>query len=246
LMNVARTMPPADPLVAADPQVRSRATSSVGMAIALGALTMTFAALFLAYAIVRSQAAAWPPPGEAAAALAWPWPIAATVAALAGSVAMRAASRANRESAHTLTRGAEARIPMVPAMVQAASTHTAVATVPVPQRTATTITTTTKLKRALRMTAAAGVIFIGVQISGWVGLAAAGLRPSAGMVVSVVYALTLFHALHALAALLALLWLLRRVSSGPLAHTSALDVVAAFWHFVTIVWLVVFFAVFVA
>jgi cytochrome c oxidase subunit 3 len=38
-------------------------TARVGMAIFLGALAMMFAALLLAYAIVRAQAPAWPPAG---------------------------------------------------------------------------------------------------------------------------------------------------------------------------------------
>jgi len=38
-------------------------TARVGMTIFLGTLAMLFAALLLAYAIVRAQAASWPPPG---------------------------------------------------------------------------------------------------------------------------------------------------------------------------------------
>jgi cytochrome c oxidase subunit III len=40
-----------------------RATGAVGMAVFLGACAMLFAALLFAYAVMRSQAAAWPPPG---------------------------------------------------------------------------------------------------------------------------------------------------------------------------------------
>src|SRR4029077_4742608 len=35
----------------------------VGMAVFVGACAMLFAALLFAYAVVRSQASAWPPPG---------------------------------------------------------------------------------------------------------------------------------------------------------------------------------------
>jgi cytochrome c oxidase subunit 3 len=38
-------------------------TGSVGMVVFLGACAMLFAALLFAYAVVRSQASAWPPPG---------------------------------------------------------------------------------------------------------------------------------------------------------------------------------------
>ena len=40
-----------------------RITGAVGMAVFLGACAMLFAALLFAYAVMRSQAGAWPPPG---------------------------------------------------------------------------------------------------------------------------------------------------------------------------------------
>jgi cytochrome c oxidase subunit 3 len=165
------------------------------MAIALGALTMTFAALLLAYAIVRAQASTWPPPGEPALPRAWSWPIAATLAALLGSGAMRVARR------HA---GATA--------MAAGAGH--------PRR----------LLWALIVAAGAGAAFIGIQLTGWRWLAAAGVRPSSGMVASVVYALTLFHALHALAALLALVPTLVRALRGRLVSAAALASLSSFWQ----------------
>lgn len=41
----------------------SRLNGAVGMAVFLGACAMLFAALLFAYALMRSQASAWPPPG---------------------------------------------------------------------------------------------------------------------------------------------------------------------------------------
>jgi cytochrome c oxidase subunit 3 len=38
-------------------------TGAVGMAVFIGACAMLFAALLFAYAVMRSQAGAWPPPG---------------------------------------------------------------------------------------------------------------------------------------------------------------------------------------
>lgn len=72
------------------------ATASVGMIVALTAVGMTFAALLLAYGIVRAQASAWPPPGEAPVPPLWGWRIVATVASLGGSVAMARAVRSAR------------------------------------------------------------------------------------------------------------------------------------------------------
>jgi cytochrome c oxidase subunit 3 len=52
--------------VAVEHPGRREATAQVGMAIFLGAAAMLFAALFLAYAVMRAQAVAWPPPGQPA------------------------------------------------------------------------------------------------------------------------------------------------------------------------------------
>lgn len=41
----------------------ARLNGAVGMMVFLGACAMLFAALLFAYAVVRSQASAWPPPG---------------------------------------------------------------------------------------------------------------------------------------------------------------------------------------
>jgi cytochrome c oxidase subunit 3 len=45
------------------PDHRRQVDGMVGTAIFLGATTMLFAAFLLAYAVLRGQAAAWPPPG---------------------------------------------------------------------------------------------------------------------------------------------------------------------------------------
>jgi cytochrome c oxidase subunit 3 len=68
---------------------RGDATAGVGMAIFLGAVAMLFAALFFAYAVMRAQAPAWPPAGQA------PLPRGAlglnTLVLLAASLALRGA-----------------------------------------------------------------------------------------------------------------------------------------------------------
>jgi cytochrome c oxidase subunit 3 len=73
---------------------REDATTTVGMAIFLGAVAMLFAALFFAYAVMRAQAPAWPPAGQA------PLPRGAlglnTLVLLAASLALRTARGAAR------------------------------------------------------------------------------------------------------------------------------------------------------
>ena len=186
----AGTLPPA--LGGRDDQA-ARATVTVGMTVALAALAMTFAALLLAYAIVRVQVPVWPPPGEAPLPPLWGLRLGATVAALAGSWAMRAVGRGARPA------------------------------------------------RALMAATAAGIAFLALQGASLHALGAAGVHPGSGLAASVVYALTAFHGLHALVAVLLSLASLVR----PPRQARLLAVVA-FWHLVTIVWLVVFGAVFVA
>jgi nitric oxide reductase NorE protein len=80
----------------AEDEGAARATVTVGMTVALAAIAMTFAALLLAYGIVRVQAPAWPPPGEVPLPPLWSLRLGATALALAGSAAMHAAVRAGR------------------------------------------------------------------------------------------------------------------------------------------------------
>ena len=180
-----------------------RATVTVGMAVTLGALTMTFAALLLAYGIVRLQAPAWPPPGESPLPTLWGWRTGATAAALLGSAALWWSGRDQRQ-AH---RGAWS---------------------------------------ALMAAAIAGLAFLVLQLGAFQALARAGVKPSSGIVASVVYALTLFHGLHALAALGFLAPALWKTARGGHLGRGYLGALAAFWHLVTAVWLVIFAAVFVA
>ena len=181
------------------------ATLSVGMAVALGAVFMAFAAVLLAYAIIRVQAPGWPPSGESPPPPLWPWPALATAAALVGSAAMGWATTRN------LAGRAGPRL--LPPLVLAA---------------------------------VAGVTFMVVQSLGWRWLLQTGVRPDSGLVASVIFALTIFHAAHAGAALVFLAPLVVRVGRGGGVRRSSVAAVASFWHLVTVAWLVVLVAVFVA
>jgi heme/copper-type cytochrome/quinol oxidase subunit 3 len=110
------------------------------------------------------------------------------------------------------------------------------------------------VRRGLSATLGAGALFLAVQVTTWSRLSAAGVGPSAGIVASVVYALTLFHAAHVLAALSATVPALVRATArlpdgarGGAASAPARAVsraLASLWHFVTAAWLVVFVTVF--
>lgn len=105
-------------------------------------------------------------------------------------------------------------------------------------------------RKPLAAAAGSGVVFLAAQTAALVALGRAGVGPGAGLAASVVYALCSFHALHVVAALLALTSVLGSVwaearAGRPPARLARVDAVAAFWHLVTAVWLVVFLGVFV-
>ena len=185
----------------------AQVTVSVGMAVALAAVLMTFAAMLLAYAILRVQAPSWPPAGEQRPPSVWPWPTVATLLALLGSAAMLDAERSMSRSEGTPPRA---------------------------------------VRLSLLCAAGAGLAFVTVQIAAWSWLVRVGVRPDSGLVASVVYGLTVFHGVHALAAVLVLLPLLVRSWRRRSVTLSSLRAVSSFWHLVTVLWVVVFLAVFVA
>ena len=78
-------------------------TATIGMAIFLGAIAMLFAALFFAYGVMRTQAPAWPPAGQA------PLPRGAlalnTLALVAATLALRGARAAARRGDGRRARG---------------------------------------------------------------------------------------------------------------------------------------------
>jgi heme/copper-type cytochrome/quinol oxidase subunit 3 len=98
---------------------------------------------------------------------------------------------------------------------------------------------------ALAATAGAGALFLAIQLSGAMRLLALGIRPSAGIGMSVVYAFTAFHAMHALAAVIAVALLGAQVLGGRPVRRATVSAVAAFVHLVAALWIVVCVTVFV-
>jgi cytochrome c oxidase subunit 3 len=164
----------------------------LGMTVFLGTWVMLFAALFLAYAVVRIQAAAWPPPSLPRLPRALPG--VATLILIASSLALR---------------------------------------------------TRLALPRRLAVAIALGVLFVALQASVWRMALTAGLTPGSGTYASVFFALTIFHALHVACGLVLLMATAVRAGTGRLGPQSgALWLATTFWDFVTVVWAVIYGAVF--
>jgi cytochrome c oxidase subunit 3 len=100
---------------------------------------------------------------------------------------------------------------------------------------------------ALAASAGLGAVFLALQAVVWVGLYRAGLVPGGGPYPSVFYALTCVHALHVLVGIAALAWLAARGFYGTVtAHRHlAVRLWGMYWHFVGLVWLVLFATVYV-
>jgi cytochrome c oxidase subunit III len=94
---------------------------------------------------------------------------------------------------------------------------------------------------------ALGAIFVAGQSVLWTGLWRAGLRPDGGPFASVFYALTVFHALHVVVGLGGLAWVAVKAAQlafGP-ARNVGLRLWTGYWHFVGVIWLLLYFTVFV-
>ncbi len=92
-----------------------------------------------------------------------------------------------------------------------------------------------------------GVAFVALQTVVWWSLAHHGLRWDGSKYGSVFYALTWFHALHVLAGLGVLAAILVGALRGRYTaekHT-AVRLGALFWHFVDVVWVLLFLSVYV-
>jgi cytochrome c oxidase subunit III len=88
---------------------------------------------------------------------------------------------------------------------------------------------------ALAATAVLGAVFLGLQSFVWAGLWRAGLVPSGGPYGSVFYAFTAFHALHVLVGLGAIALLAARARALRATRTGV-RLWGWYWHFVGVVW----------
>jgi heme/copper-type cytochrome/quinol oxidase subunit 3 len=100
--------------------------------------------------------------------------------------------------------------------------------------------------RWLRGAAALGAAFLGLQALVWSELWRAGLVPSGGPFASVFYAFTAFHALHVLVGLGGLAAVALRLRTGAGASPTDVRLWGWYWHFVGVVWLALYAALYLA
>lgn len=91
-----------------------------------------------------------------------------------------------------------------------------------------------------------GVLFLGLQWTLWGALAASGILTSHGNAPSMVYGFTWLHAGHIVLALGTLLWLGYYIFRKPEGVTAMkLINVGKFWHFLGVIWLLMYLMLFV-
>jgi cytochrome c oxidase subunit III len=92
-----------------------------------------------------------------------------------------------------------------------------------------------------RTTTLLGLAFLVGQVIAWWLLMSQGVYLAANPSGSFFYLLTASHALHLLGGVAGLLYVARRERRGQLARRSALvDVTSIYWHFMAVVWVVLF------
>jgi heme/copper-type cytochrome/quinol oxidase subunit 3 len=101
-------------------------------------------------------------------------------------------------------------------------------------------------QRALRLwllaTTLIGATFVGVQIFEYSQLAAHGFLPSSGLYGSTFYTMTGFHGFHVTVGVICLAFVTLRAFQGryTAADHRGVEVLGLYWHFVDLVWIILF------
>jgi cytochrome c oxidase subunit III len=105
---------------------------------------------------------------------------------------------------------------------------------------------TQRLAPSLVVATVLGVGFLALQVMLWTQMMAQGLLPTQGTYPSVFYGLTWFHGLHVLVGVLALGRITVKAFFGAYSAGKHLPVRlwAMYWHFVGVVWAILFVSVF--
>ncbi len=172
-------------------------TGTLGMRILLASLSMLFASTITGYAVIRSRAAAWPPPGvPSLPAGLW----LSTALLVASSFTMYVALSGIRQGRQKA------------------------------------------LRTWLMLTFALGVAFLLSQTASWFVLVAERMTAKTNLYAFMFYLLTGLHAAHVVGGLIPLGFTVARAWKGSYTATShaGVDHVSVYWHFLGVVWLILF------
>jgi cytochrome c oxidase subunit 3 len=106
----------------------------------------------------------------------------------------------------------------------------------------------TGLNRAVAVTLALGVIFLGIQLYDyWELVTVEGFSIDSGIYGTLFYTMTGFHGAHVLGGVIGLAVILSRGLAGQFTrrHHVAVEAVHYYWHFVDVVWILLFLVLYV-
>ncbi len=98
------------------------------------------------------------------------------------------------------------------------------------------------LKRWLIATAVLGLLFLGGQAFEFISLFNEGASLSSNLFGATFFTLTGFHGMHVLVGVIWIAFVLSRAFRGGVTHDNhlAVELVGLYWHFVDIVWIIIF------
>ncbi|MBI1722425.1 MAG: heme-copper oxidase subunit III [Gemmatimonadetes bacterium] len=98
------------------------------------------------------------------------------------------------------------------------------------------------LKRWLLTTVLGGATFVGVQAYEYIHLIGKGFLPSSGLFGSTFYTMTGFHGFHVTCGVISMAYCTLRAFRGKYAggNFHGIETVGLYWHFVDLVWIILF------
>ena len=93
----------------------------------------------------------------------------------------------------------------------------------------------------LLATAVLGIIFVSIQAFEWMQLLGEGIEPSSNLFGATFYTLTGFHGLHVTGGVIWVLYAtVKAFRGGYSADHMGVEMVGLYWHFVDVVWIILF------
>ena len=98
------------------------------------------------------------------------------------------------------------------------------------------------LKRWLLLTVLGGATFVSVQAFEYHHLIEKGFLPSSGLFGASFYTMTGFHGFHVTCGVLSMIWVTIRAFRGKYAggRFQGIETIGLYWHFVDLVWIILF------
>ena len=98
------------------------------------------------------------------------------------------------------------------------------------------------LKKFLVLTMAGGVVFLGIQVYEYSHFIMADFLPSTSIYAAIFYVTTCFHGLHVLSGVIYIGCILRMAGLNAYSANNwdHVEILGLFWHFVDLVWILVF------